>query len=124
MGFIPIILTMSGAILLFFMAVNQSFLAKKSMILKLQQGLLERLGNFGKEYAAMPDNTAVVLDHIDSGFQNLKNHFAGKEDVRFETEVKGPYRDLKVTIDQYNRLVKKKPYSFVAKLMGHKAIGK
>lgn len=124
MGFIPIILTMSGAILLFFMAVNQSFLAKKNTILKLQQELLERFRALGKDLAEQPDIATPIPDQIDDGFHFLRSHLAGKEDARFEREVKAPYRDMKVTIDQYNRLVKKKPYSFVAKLMGHKAIGK
>jgi hypothetical protein len=124
MGFIPIILTMGGAILLFFMAVNQTLIAKKSAILRLQTIVLEGFGQFGRKYALEPSIASSVLDQIDQGFRQLNGAGAFNKSEQFETQVKIPYRDLKVAIDKYNRLVKKKPYSFVARMMGHREIGK
>jgi hypothetical protein len=122
MGFIPIILTMGGAILLFFMAVNQSLLAKKHAIMRLQVVIFEGFKALGADYSAQASISSAAVDQIDSAFRLLKSKVDIKDNSRFETQVKMPYRDLKVTIEQYNRLVKKKPYSFVAKLMGHKPI--
>ena len=122
MGFIPIILTMGGAILLFFMAVNQSLLAKKNSILRLQAAILDGFKNFGENSSVQAAISSKAIEQIDSGFRQLKAKV--QADARFESEIITPYRDLKVTLDQYNRLVAKKPYSFVAKLMGHHAIGK
>lgn len=123
MGFIPIILTMGGAILLFFMAVNQSLLAKKSAMIQLQKGIIEAFRRFGKDYPTQESFSTAGLSLIDEGYRALNSGVDIKNNVNFEAEVRIPYRDLKVTIDQYNRLVRKKPYSFVAKVMGHKAIG-
>lgn len=122
MGFIPIILTMGGAILLFFMAVNQSLLAKKHAIMHLQVVIFEGFKTLGADYSAQASISSAAIDQIDSAFRLLKSKVDIKDNSRFETQVKIPYRDLKVTIEQYNRLVKKKPYSFVAKLMGHRPI--
>jgi hypothetical protein len=124
MGFIPIILTMGGAILLFFMAVHQSLIAKKNAILRLQAAVFEGFKVFGASYSLQPAISPTVVDQIDEGFRILKAKADAKNNAQFEAKVKIPYGDMKVTIDQYNRLVKKKPYSFVAKVMGHKDIGK
>jgi hypothetical protein len=124
MGFIPIILTMGGAILLFFMAVHQSMIAKKNAILRLQAAIFDGFRVFGAHLSLEPAISPGVVDQIDEVFRTLNAKADAKNNAQFEAKVKIPYRDMKVTIDQYNRLVKKKPYSFVAKAMGHRAIGK
>lgn len=122
MGFIPIILTMGGAILLFFMAVNQSLNAKKNAILRFQTVIFEGFKALGTENTGQASISPDVIAQIDSAFRLLKSKVDISDNAHFETHVKIPYRDLKVTIEQYNRLVKQKPYSFVAKLMGHRPI--
>jgi hypothetical protein len=72
MGFIPIIVTLGGAILLFFMVVNYHLKSKKNQIIQLQldayQGL-ERLEQNGKPLAegAGPKNLDAKYALIKQG---------------------------------------------------------
>lgn len=122
MGFVPIILTMCGAILLFFMAVNQSLISKKNMILRCQKELIAGLGHFASDISINPALDTNAIQQMEMSFRDAKSKLSGNSQAAFESTVALSYRDMRVTINQYNQLVQKKPYSYVASLMGHRKI--
>ncbi|MBW3469659.1 hypothetical protein [Arthrospiribacter ruber] len=122
MGFIPIIATLSAAIFLFFMTVNYSLNAKKEKMLRLQKQILEALASLG--LLGNPDQnlSSEQLIALKSIFQVAKSKLQKDNATHFSTKVQEPYRELKITLLQYNNIISKKPYSFVAKAMGHQKL--
>jgi hypothetical protein len=122
MGYLPIIITLSGFIGLFFLVVNQSPIAKKKAILEILQSLYDGLGKTDSNLQNPTDLQADTLQRIDGEYLRAKATLNGNTQTPFEKEIRPIYQSLKVTIAQYNKLIDKKPYSFVAKLMGHKPL--
>jgi hypothetical protein len=123
MGYLPIIIMLAGFSGLFWLVVNQSILAKKKSILQLQQAFfdgLEKSGSLTKNNANLSKES---LRLIDSEYQKVKSNLTSKTEPTFQTEIKPIYQSLKISVSQYNKLIDQKPYSFVAKGMGHKQIG-
>lgn len=122
MGFIPIIATLSAAIFLFFMTVNYSLNTKKEKMLRLQKQILEALASLG--LLGNPDQNLSneQLIALKSIFQVAKSKLQKENSVQFSVKVQEPYRELKITLLQYNNIISKKPYSFVAKVMGHQRL--
>ncbi|MCL6260967.1 hypothetical protein M3O96_17820 [Aquiflexum sp. TKW24L] len=123
MGYLPIIITLSGFIGLFFLVVNQSMIAKKKAILQILQALFDSLGKSGSTPQNPIDLQAKTIHYIDGEYLRAKSTLNGKTQSSFEKEIRPVYQSLKVTISQYNKLIGKRPYSFVAKVMGHKPLG-
>jgi len=123
MGYLPIIITLSCFIGLFWLVVNQSFIAKKKAILQLQQAFFDTLEKSGSPLKNTSSFDKDILQMIDSEYQKAKSNLSPKNESTFEKEMKPVYQALKITVSQYNKLISKKPYSFVAKGMGHKYLG-
>ena len=111
MGFIPLFLTVSGACLLFFLTVRNSLRAK----LILQRNLLAQLGLAHPELGI----TSEKLLDPEEIQRILKNTAAEKSIPQSSIEA---LRALKVNRHQFNTLIKKAPYNWVAFFGGFKSI--
>jgi hypothetical protein len=111
MGFIPLFLTVSGACMLFFLTVRNSLRAK----LILHQDLLAQLGLAHPELGI----TSEKLLDPEEIQQILKKSAAEKSIPQSSIEA---LRALKVNRHQFNALIKKAPYNWVAFIGGFKAI--
>lgn len=111
MGYIPLFLTVGGACLLFFLTVKNS-LQKK---LNLQKELTAQLT------MAFPELGISGFENLDteSIFENLKA--SGQKKSKVEEALK-LLRQLKINRLQYNQLIKKAPYNWVAKMSGFQEI--
>lgn len=119
MGFIPIILTVSAAIILFIMAVHNSMKSKKSQIEGLQLSMVEGIKTLTKDFSNI---TLEDPKKLSETFQLAKNALEENQKEDFHVKVRMPYQKIKLIKAQYNKLISKKPYSFVAKMMGHDPI--
>jgi hypothetical protein len=111
MGFIPLFLTVSGACLLFFLTVKNTMQRK----LNLQRELLSKLG------LAHPE-IGLILGEIadpDTVLGNLKKINPQEKVSKKSIET---IRQLKINKYQYNALLKKAPYNWVAKIAGFQPI--
>ncbi|GMQ29837.1 hypothetical protein [Algoriphagus confluentis] len=111
MGFIPLFLTMGGALLLFFLTVKTTMQRK----LNLQTDLLDRLAeahpDLGLEKNQIPEPSLIMEKWKKAG-----------SDQKISDSSLRLIRELKVNRHQYNQLIKKAPYNWVAKLSGFRPI--
>jgi uncharacterized protein YpmS len=109
MGFIPIFLTLGGFIFLFIIVVSTSIKNKKR--------------DFEASFENLKGSLHVTED-LRADRENLNYlenlYLQKKEEVR--REAKAALSQAKLHLFQYNRLLGKKPYSFVATLIGHHSI--
>lgn len=110
MGFIPIFITMGGACLLFFLTVRTT-MQRKLVAHK------EYLFNLKSKY---PD----IGDALNS--QNMENIgqliLKSSPDQKLPNKTVELIKGLKVNRVQYNQLIKKAPYNWVAKISGFQRI--
>ena len=111
MGFIPLFLTASGACMLFFLTVRHSMLGK----LTYQRNLASQLAQAHPELGIV----AVELINPEKIQKLLKDESAQKAIPQSSIEL---LRAMKVNQYQYNRLIKKAPYNWVAAFGRFKAI--
>lgn len=117
MGFIPIFLTLGGAVMLFIMVVRQSLANKKQQFDALLNVVAVGLTKLSSNQSVKAD-----LSTIKSFVQEVKPKLKPEELSTYEALVKTPLNQAKLTRLQYNQLISKKPYSFVAKIFGYEAI--
>ncbi|WP_373520611.1 hypothetical protein [Aquiflexum sp.] len=122
MGYIPLIIILAAVVALFFMVVNNSLNSKKKAILQYQNSIIKGLSKFGNHVNAEPNVDLNTFVLIEAEYRKTKLTLGDKNVTSFETEVKSPLQSLKLTKAQYNKLIGKRPYSFVASLMGHKIL--
>jgi len=111
MGFIPIFLTLGGAILLFFLTVKNTLQRKAN----LQKELLFKLKSLNPELGLVLES-AQELEEL-SGLlkkQELTKSLASKASDLI--------REMKINRHQYNQLIQKAPYNWVAKISGFQSI--
>lgn len=111
MGFIPLFLTVSGACLLFFLTVKNTLQRK----LNLQRELLSKIG------LAHPE-IGLILGEISDPDTVLENLKKASPDKRVSKKDLEAVRQLKINKYQYNSLLKKAPYNWVAKIAGFQSI--
>ncbi len=111
MGFIPLFLTVGGACLLFFLTVKNTMQRK----LNLQRELLSKLSlnhpELGLLLGEIADPDAVLED--------LKRTNPENKVSKKSLEI---VRQMKINRHQYNVLINKAPYNWVAKLSGFQVI--
>ncbi|MDX5338065.1 MAG: hypothetical protein LPK25_03485 [Cyclobacteriaceae bacterium] len=107
MGYIPLFLTIGGACLLFFLTVRNTMLRK----LSLQKDLFSKLA------LAHPE-LGLILGQISDPDLILQQWKSGESPQKIPAKSLEIIRELKVNRLQYNRLVKKAPYNWVAKFSG------
>jgi hypothetical protein len=122
MGYIPLIIILAAVVTLFFLVVNNTINSKKKAIIQYQNSIIEGLSKLGNHLNATPSTDMKTFGLIEVEYQKTKANLGEKNQKTFDKEVKLPYQALKLTKSQYNKLISKKPYSFVAGLMGHKTI--
>ncbi|MBA4299638.1 hypothetical protein SAMN03080617_01560 [Algoriphagus alkaliphilus] len=111
MGFIPLFLTVSGACLLFFLTVKNTMQRK----LNMQRELLSKIA------LAHPE-IGLILGEIsdpDTVLESLKKANPDKKVSKKNLEA---IRQLKINKYQYNGLIKKAPYNWIAKIAGFQSI--
>jgi hypothetical protein len=111
MGFIPLFITAGGACLLFFLTVRTNLLRK----LNLQKELSANLNQSSPELRLV----AGEIAQPDEILEKWKNQTPSKEITK---EMGTILRELKVNRYQYNQLIKKAPYNWVAKIGGFQPI--
>ncbi|GAB3646485.1 hypothetical protein GCM10028791_06770 [Echinicola sediminis] len=109
MGFIPILVTLGGFILLFFLVVNQSIKNKREQYKTALNTLSKNLN--------MNNSVSPSLKALEERFSTLSE--ANNTDIKSSKALLGKAKLLR---HQYNQLITTKPYSFVAKIAGHSAI--
>jgi hypothetical protein len=119
MGFIPIILTLSGAITLFFIAVHNSLKSKKTQILGLQAELIKAFTQLDSDskISAIVDWNSITKKYLELKKKQESDPISG-----FDETFTKPLHQAKILKSQYNKIISKKPYSYVALLMGHKSL--
>jgi hypothetical protein len=122
MGYIPLIIILGAVVALFFMVVNNTLNSKKKAIIHYQNLIIEGLSKFGNQVKTEPNIDPKTFGLIEGAYKKTKSGLEDKSKNTFESEVKVPFQSLKLTKAQYNKLIGKRPYSFVASLMGHKTI--
>ncbi|WP_291782249.1 hypothetical protein, partial [Cecembia sp.] len=106
----------SAAIILFIMAVHNSLKSKKSQIQELQLLMSEGIKTLTDiSINEMPSDTQKLSEK----FQLAKISITESQEEEFHQKVRKPYQQIKLIKSQYNQLIARKPYSFVAKIMGH-----
>lgn len=123
MGFIPIILTLSAAIILFVLAVHNALKSKKSQAIKAQEAFITGLTNLNYQPTFKLGLESSNLSEMEKAYRSVKSELKAKKNEPFEIQVRNPYQAFRMTVLQYNKLIKKKPYSFVAGITGHQPIG-
>lgn len=111
MGYIPLFLTLGGACLLFFLTVKTTMQRK----LNLQRELLSQLGLTHPELGL---NLGEITDP-EVALEELKKKSL---DIKIPKSSLELIRQLKINKYQYNGLIKKAPYNWVAKIAGFQAI--
>jgi hypothetical protein len=111
MGYIPLFLTITGACLLFFLTVKNTMRNK----LNLQKELLSKLA------VAHPELGLTQGEIVDPEkvMKQWKKDDSPKKIPHESLEI---IRELKVNRLQYNQLIRKAPYNWVANLSGYQPI--
>ncbi|GGF17018.1 hypothetical protein [Echinicola rosea] len=110
MGFIPILLTLAGFILLFGMVVSYSINQKKE---QYKTALLTLQKNLGVK----PSHDTMEIVMLEKEIQGLLD-----TDHPDTNSAKRQIGHIKLLKHQYNQLIQTKPYSLIAKLTGHRPI--
>ncbi|MBM3168142.1 MAG: hypothetical protein FJZ76_02590 [Bacteroidetes bacterium] len=111
MGFIPFFLTVGGACLLFFMTVRSTLQRKRN----LQHQLLDALTTAYPELIRSGEKR-IDLEEL---LEQWKAIGPNSSSIEKGNEL---FRELKINKHQYNTLIKKAPYNWVARLGGFQAI--
>ena len=111
MGFIPFFLTVGGACMLFFLTVKSTMQRK----LNLQRELFSQLG------LAHPE-LGLILGQVADPDLALSELKKTGESQNIPNSTHELIRQLKINRYQYNGLIKKAPYNWVAKIAGFQAI--
>lgn len=111
MGFIPFFLTVGGACMLFFLTVKTTMQRK----LNLQRELFSQLG------LAHPE-LGLILGQITDPELAMKGLKKAADATKIPKSSYELIRQLKVNKYQYNELIKKAPYNWIAKIAGFQVI--
>jgi hypothetical protein len=123
MGFIPIFLYLASFIFLFVMVVFNSIKNKKKLYLKALENLVARLKEVedGLQGQKIPLEE-LSLPEIENYFWTLKSGSDSQKQEILNQKIKPSLSQAKLHLYWYNNLIKTKPYSFVAKIMGYSPI--
>ncbi|WP_194774166.1 hypothetical protein [Pararhodonellum marinum] len=114
MGFVPIFLTLSGFLFLFVMVVTQTFKAK----LKQYQNSLDHLA----QILDSKDSSSRDFSELEANFLLQKQNQTDPVAVDKVNRARPHLQSAKRLKMEYNRLIKTKPYQFIAKVIGYTPI--
>ena len=112
MGFIPIFLTLGGAVMLFIMVIHQSLKSKKKQFETLCDVTWEGLSQVNPEAS---DKTPS-FERINSLYKKTKSELKDDQLGFYNAQIKKPIQEAKLIRIHYNNIIAKRPYSFVAKI--------
>ncbi|MCH7414962.1 hypothetical protein MM213_15785 [Belliella sp. R4-6] len=112
MGFIPIFLTLGGAVLLFIMVVRQSLKSKKKQFDTLCVATWTGLSQISPEASGETPS----FEKINNLYKKAKSELKDDQLGFYNSQIKKPIQEAKLIRIHYNNLVAKRPYSFVAKI--------
>lgn len=125
MGYLPIFLYLASFIFLFLLVVNNSIKNKKKHYRTSLEELSARLETYSDRFSggAQMAETAS-LEEIEQQYHRLKSNID-----QSDREASTHLNQIKLTLGRvrqqqywYNNMVKTRPYSFVAKLFGHRSL--
>lgn len=123
MGFVPIFITLGGFVFLFVMVVHINLKRKKKEYFALLQELaLLNVGIAGKLGVEEQPPLNASLASQEFYLRHLMKRSVGDKKLEAFTLAMQKLSESKRLKYQYHSLMKTKPYSFVAKLMGHNSI--
>jgi hypothetical protein len=121
MGFVPIFITLGGFIFLFVLLVHQNMRQKKSTFLSAWQDLELQIQQHPNAAAGKLDTGD--LEAAEQAYRSFQESGpADAERPADANKVKKLLIRSKRARYEYNNLVRMKPYSFVAKLFGHRPL--
>jgi hypothetical protein len=123
MGFIPIFLYLGGFIFLFMMVVANNLKNKRLLYQKSFGQLVSNLRELDEDLTMQTTPLEKLkLGEVERYYQSLKIN-ANEERLAFlKQKVKPTLAQTKLHLYWYNKLIKAKPYNFVAKIMGYSPI--
>ena len=107
MGFIPIFLTMTGALVLFFLSVKNTLQRK----LNLQKELLFKLKNLNPALGM----SLGKKENYEELIAVLKAEDLNK---KLAVEANGILKEMKINRHHFNQLISRPPYHWIAKIAG------
>jgi hypothetical protein len=121
MGFIPIIVTLAGACLLFIIVVGNHLVTRKNHITRIQENILKGLNELG---VMIPSNSSSFsnMDQFHAEVLEVLNNERILQNDSFRKSITDQLQSIQMVRLQYNQLIAQKPYSFVAKIKGIQAI--
>ena len=123
MGFIPIFLYLGSFIFLFILVVANNIKNKRNLYQKSFDLLVSDLKVFGDpNMVNVPGLENMNLMQVEGFYQALKAN--GNKDLisLLNKKIKPNLAKAKINRYWYNKLIKQKPYYFVAKLIGYSPI--
>lgn len=118
MGFIPIFITLGGSVMLFILVVHQGIKSKRSQFFYFCQATSDGIQSINSENK----KSKYDFEELKNKYQDTKSKLKNNQLKFFNDQVRKPYQQAKLIQSQHNKFIAKKPYSFVARLLGIQAI--
>lgn len=125
MGYLPIFLYLASFIFLFLLVVNNSIKNKKKQYQTLLEELSARLKTYSGRFAGGGILAeGATLEEIEQQYYLLKSNTdqSDRETSTHLNQIKLTLGRVKQQQYWYNDMINTKPYSFVARLFGHKSL--
>ncbi|WP_439481689.1 hypothetical protein [Cyclobacterium plantarum] len=124
MGFIPIFISLGGFVFLFVILVHYNLLQKRKNMQTALQHIAGLMDNLGMDKTDEPQNSFPVIDlsKTERLFREMRNSQGTANGPESTKLLEEKILQAKRIRYEYNKLIKTKPYSFVAKLLGHREI--
>lgn len=118
MGFIPIFITLGGSVLLFILVVRQGIKSKRSQFFQFCDDTWQGI----QTLKSVENKNKSDFEELRKNYIDAKSNLKTEELNLFDKEVRKPFQQAKLIQSQHNLFIAKKPYSFVARLFGYRAI--
>jgi hypothetical protein len=124
MGYLPIFLYLASFIFLFLLVVNNSIKNKKKQYHTALEDLVTKMKGHATKASGRPIAVDATLEEVELQYQTLKSSAdpSDREGMAHLNQIKLTLGRVRQQQYWYNNMVKTKPYSFVAKLFGHKSL--
>jgi|TARA_R110002096_G_scaffold254398_1_gene447662 hypothetical protein len=120
MGFIPIFITLGGFVFLFMMVVNHNLKQKKQLF---ETELTQFSSTIKSLFKSSNGNEHISVVKSIKEAEALYHALKSNEKTHSEAvKAQKKLGEIRMLRHNYNKLIKTKPYSFVATLMGHHSI--
>lgn len=121
MGFLPIFLYIGGFLFLFIIVVANSFKSKKEQYRHDVKNLVALLDELYPQSGTAPLEKGN-LKEVEKYLQSLKLNTDKGRSTELDHRIMPYLAQAKMHLHWYNKMVRTKPYSFVATMLGYKPI--